>query len=277
MTIRDALRSSALPLLDADLILAHILDKPRTWLLAHAEEELEPKFEKRFGKLLARRKEGEPMAYITGTREFFGRQFIVTTDVLIPRPSTEGLVELALKYLSKPATVLTVLDSGIVGIAKVLHTGSWNTIIDVGTGSGCIAVTLALEGRTEHIIGVDTSPEALIIARENAERLGAGDRVTLACADGPNFVSGCREPFVLLTNPPYIPAGTKLHRSVRDFEPAAALFAGPDGLGLLRPLVLAARKNPACKGIVLELREDQVPTVENLLRGKRRSHKFQVA
>ncbi|MFA5800526.1 MAG: peptide chain release factor N(5)-glutamine methyltransferase [Candidatus Peribacteraceae bacterium] len=266
MTIRELCVSAGVDHLDAELILAHILKKPRTWLLAHDDEELDPSLEKRFGKFLARRKKGEPIAYITGEKEFFGRSFRVTTDVLIPRPATEGLVELALKYLSKPATVLTVLDSGIVGIAKVLHTGSWNTIVDIGTGSGCIAITLALEGRKERIIGVDTSPEALNIARENAERLGIRDRVTLACADGPGFVSGCMEPFVLIANPPYIPAETELHRSVRDFEPSAALFAGPDGLAVLRPLALAARNNPACKGIVLELREDQVDAIEDILR-----------
>ena len=269
MKIRELQASSGIPKLDAELILALILKKPRSWLLAHDDEELEPSLEKRFETLLARRKKGEPIAYITGEKEFFGRQFTVTPDVLIPRPSTEGLVELALKYLSEPISMRTELDSAVAGISKVLHAGSWNTIVDIGTGSGCIAVTLALEGRKERIIGVDTSPEALAVARENAERLGVGTRVTLACLDGQDFVLGCMEPFVLIGNPPYIPAEAELHRSVRNFEPAAALFAGPDGLDVLRPLALAARNNPACKGIVLELREDQVTTVDDLLKKQR--------
>jgi len=262
VTFKELCVSAGIDNLDAELILAHLLKKPRTWLLAHDDEKLEPALEKRFGKLLARRKEGEPIAYITGEKEFFGRKFAVTPDVLIPRPSTEGLVELALKYLSKPAAMTAELDSGIAGITKVLHAGSWNTVVDIGTGSGCIAITLALEGRNERIIGVDISKKALMIADENARRHGVSDRIEFIQSDGIKFIAGFKESFVVISNPPYIPKRIRLPDTVIKFEPALSLYAGPEGLDILRPLAKASSRNPACKGIVLELREDQIPIIQ---------------
>ena len=160
-----------------------------------------------------RRATHEPVAYITGVREFYGREFVVSPAVLIPRPETEGLIERALPVEG--------------------------TVVDVGTGSGCVAITLALACPRARVIATDVSTDALAIARENASRLGA--RVEFLQA---SLVPADLKPDVIVSNPPYVPERDRASLSidVRDFEPAGALFAGPDGLDVIRALVPAARR-----------------------------------
>jgi release factor glutamine methyltransferase len=261
MIIRDVLRSAGIPRLDAEVLLAHVLGRPRSFILAHDGETLSSSDARMFQHLSLRRAKGEPIAYILKEREFFGRPFFVTPEVLIPRPATEGLVELTLEFLKNPKSMKKTLDTDIVGLAHVLRSGDWNTIVDVGTGSGCIAITLALEGRHERMIAVDVSERALRVAKENAKRHNV-EHIECIQADGPTFVSMLKEPFVIVSNPPYIPEETMLDSTVSVYEPHAALFAGPKGFDIIRPLATAARNNSACRGMVLELREDQSRFVE---------------
>ncbi len=220
--------------------------------------------------MLQRREAGEPAAYILGHREFHGRRFLVNQHVLIPRPATEGVVDLALKMLSGAVSDHHhTVDSGIVALSRVFGVPTAaQTIIDVGTGSGCIAVTLALRLPRARVIAVDVCDRALAVCKENAGRHGVGDRLQFVHGDGIEFVHQHKEPFVLISNPPYVPNDSpETEPAVREFEPAGALFAGADGLGVLVPLSHAAARNPHCTGMVLECREDQVTAIHATLGG----------
>ena len=173
-------------------------------------------------RLVLRRMTHEPVAYITGVREFYGREFMVTRAVLIPRPETEGVVE------AVPSGVLANPSAG------------QPVALDIGTGSGCLAITLALEHPYVRVIATDVSREALGMARENAQRLGA-DRVEFL--ESALVPPGLPPLDLIVTNPPYVPEGDResLAPDVRDFEPAQALFAGEDGLDVIRALLPLAR------------------------------------
>lgn len=254
MRIKDA---------DAEILLAHICGKSRTWIMAHDEHTLTPAQKHQWNMVKKRREQGEPIAYITGEREFFGRSFHVDPSVLIPRPSTEGLVEMVLALarekseIRNPKYEIRVLDAGIIGISEIWGTlADIHTIVDVGTGSGCIAITLACELPEIHIIALDISAAALRIARKNAKRHRVGERIHFLQGNLLEPVLGIQEPFLLVSNPPYIPEGEKLPHDVAAYEPSIALRAGPDGLAVLHPLLAAARSHPACMGFVVECRED---------------------
>ncbi len=219
-------RGSGSPRLDAELITAHALGLRRIDVyLQHdrplREDELVP-----LRDLVRRRGQGEPVAYLVGEREFFGRAFRVTRDVLIPRPETETLVELVLAWAR-----------GRAGTA-----GEGLRIADAGTGSGCIAVTLAAELPGAHLLAGDVSPAALAVARENAARHGVAERVDIRegawCAP---FADG--DPLDgVVSNPPYIATAEMdgLMADVRGHEPHLALEGGADGLAAYRILVPAA-------------------------------------
>jgi release factor glutamine methyltransferase len=219
MTIREALREMRgeaaerrLNPRDADLLLAEALGRSVEWLLAHDDEEIAAGDYESYVDLLRRRFAGEPLQYIRGRCEFYGREFLVDRRTLIPRPETEHLVESAVSLIPRDGR-----------------------IIDIGTGSGCIAVTVALERPDLAVFATDISVEAVVAARENAVRLGAA--VGFAVADA---VEPLRGPFdAILSNPPYIPQGEMpyLQREVREHEPGVALSPGGDGLGIVRQLI----------------------------------------
>jgi release factor glutamine methyltransferase len=169
-----------LPASEARLLLGHVLDKPSSWLIAHEDEVLDENAMLNFASLAARRAGGEPVAYLVGRREFFGRDFTVSPGVLIPRPETELLVELA-----------------VAGLGA----GSTARILDLGTGSGCIAVTLALELPQAQVSAIDSSAAALAVAKVNAQRHGA--RLRLRQSDWYAALSGERFDLIV-ANPPYI-------------------------------------------------------------------------
>lgn len=213
------------------------------WLIAHDTDALTAEQASTFDALLARRLAGEPIAYVTGVREFFGRPFMVTPDVLIPRPDTELLVERALACLppDRPADVL-----------------------DLGTGSGCVAITLALQRPEASVVAVDRSPAALTIAARNAAALGA--RVEFLESDWLAALAGRRFD-IIVSNPPYV-AATDPHLARGDvrFEPVSALAAGSDGLADLRRLVAAAPDHLRPGGrLLLEHGCDQASAVRALL------------
>ena len=207
--------------LDAELLLAHVLDVSRANLVARDERELTPEEQGDFERLLARRMAGEPLAYLTGTREFWSLELEVTRDVLVPRPETELLVEWALSFPRRRESSFRV--------------------VDIATGSGAIALAIAKECPTARIAGTDISQAALQVARRNAEthRLTnvsfiEGDLRQLdACLRGHDEFD------VIVSNPPYVAEGDP-HLAELRFEPALALTSGPDGLDALRAIVAGA-------------------------------------
>lgn len=203
--------------LDIRVLLGHALGVNRAWLIAHEHDALPPVALASYEKLLARRLAGEPAAYLLGEREFFGRRFRVTPDVLIPRPETELLVELALEKLApgKPARIL-----------------------DLGTGSGCIAITLALERPDCGVIAVDQSAAALAVAKQNAVHLGA--KLGFYSGNWYQALPQDTEKFdLILSNPPYVAEGDP-HLAALAHEPASALASGADGLDDIRLILKGA-------------------------------------
>ena len=226
------------PRLTAELLLAHALGCDRVRLYLDFEKPLREPELAVFRDLVRRRADGEPTAYLTGRRDFFGRTFAVDPRVLVPRPETELVAEAALAALPEGGRAL-----------------------DLGTGSGVIAVTLALGRPGARVLATDASEEALAVARDNAARLGAvvelahGD-LWAAVHDGDRFD-------VVVSNPPYIPAAelASLSREVRR-EPCKALDGGPDGLDLLRRVVAGAPAHLVPGGtLVVEMHESHVRSV----------------
>ncbi|HYW74003.1 MAG TPA: peptide chain release factor N(5)-glutamine methyltransferase [Pyrinomonadaceae bacterium] len=205
------------PRLEASLLLEHAIKRDRTFIIAHSEVELSPEQSQAFERFLARRADGEPLQYITGHQEFFKLDFEVTPDVLIPRPETELIVETILD-LFPPATPFRFAD--------------------VGTGSGCIAISILCEREQAHATAIDQSARALEVARRNAARHQVTERLRVAESD--LFTSLRREEVfdAIVSNPPYIPEGevATLQREVQR-EPSAALAGGRDGLDVIRRLL----------------------------------------
>ncbi len=222
--------------LEAELLLAHTLKISRTMLLARLEETIEPDLAAQYASIVARRSQHEPLAYILGHREFYGLDFVVDRRVLIPRHETELLVEIALERARRMA---------------------WPVIVDVGTGSGAIALSLARHLTDARIFATDLSCDALAVARINASRLNL-DRVQFLADD---LLTLVEEPFELLVaNLPYIPSTRygQLAREVRDYEPRLALDGGFDGLAVMRRLSaqLKQRARPGSK-VLFEISEEQ--------------------
>lgn len=236
------------PRLDADLLLAHVLDVNRAGILARPDRILTPKELTRFRDLVARRSEREPLAYVLGYREFYGFQFAVDRRVLVPRPETELLVEKGL------------------GIAS--RGGAPCSIADVGAGSGAIAVTLAVHLPLATVIAIDVSEGALEVTSLNALRHGVTDR--MRCLRG-DLLEPLQEPADLITaNLPYVTSGEWCHLSpeIRLYEPRAALDGGPDGLEYIRRLLQGAGSHLHPGGsLLLEIGASQGAAVTALAQG----------
>lgn len=231
---------------DAETMLLHLLGKNRAWMLAHMDDELGYECAEQYIALLERRFAGEPMQYIFGETEFYRLPFRVTRDVLIPRPETEHVVEKVLELAAKFSNP---------------------RIVDVGTGSGAIAVALAHELPEAEVTATDISAAALNVARENALRNNVAEHVRFVEGDLLDPVAG--EQFdVVVSNPPYVSWGDRasLAAEVRDYEPGQALFAGADGLDVYRRLIPQAFAALAQDGyVVLEIGYGQEPPVGALL------------
>jgi release factor glutamine methyltransferase len=260
------------PRLNAEVLLMFVLGVHRAYLYAHPERELTPEEEARYDEVLAQRSTGMPSQYITGHQEFWGLDFVVSPAVLIPRPETEHLVE-------------TVLE-----LARGLPHPK---IVDVGTGSGAIALALAHELRSAEMYAVDLSADALEIAEANASRLQLDGRVKFAQCDvlmpiqnqvvipsevnlpkadersrGTPIVAGFSDFDFVVSNPPYVgfDEADKVQKSVRDFEPKTAVFAGERGLDIIGPLIEQAHRALKPGGwLAMEIGYSMRDAVVNLL------------
>jgi len=217
--------NSDTPELDASVLIAHILNKPRTWVMAHPELTLTPSQQNQLDAALVRLENGEPFPYVLGHWEFFGLDFDITSDVLIPRPETELLVEKAIIWLQE---------------SKVRR-----TIADVGTGSGAIAISLAVNIPDADVLATDISSKALQVAKQNSIKHGVNERIEfiecdLLPTDPSAFILQHSSLDLLCSNLPYIPTETLSQLSVFGREPTVALDGGADGLNLFRRLLTIA-------------------------------------
>ena len=219
--------SSESPRLDAEILLCRTIDMPRSYLFAHPEDELDPLTAERFASVLERRIGGEPMAYIMGTREFWSHELLVSPATLVPRPETELLVELALREIPRKA--------------------EWQ-ILDLGTGSGAIAIAIAGERRMCQVTAVDISADALAVARENVRMLALGN-VELELGSWTEPVRERRFK-VIVSNPPYVRSDDEALLKLQH-EPQSALAAGADGLDAIRVLAAECGAILADEGVLL--------------------------
>jgi release factor glutamine methyltransferase len=277
MDIRAALRTGICHLRDADvasytlaaeLLLLHVLRRDRAWLYAHPEEPIHSQDLDAFLSLIARRANGEPTQHLNGTQEFWNLEFEVTPDVLIPRPETEHVIEVALDRLA-----LREVRAG----RPQKTDGEGFLIADIGTGSGCLAITLAKELLGATIYATDISPAALAVAKRNAARYKVEERIHFLEADlrDPNFMcipnftaSGISEFDLIVSNPPYVARrdAETLAREVRDHEPPVALYGGEEGYELYGDLIALADHRLKPGGIfVAELGHDSLAAVQPLL------------
>src|SRR5467141_202899 len=243
--------------LAAELLLLHVLGRDRTWLYAHPEEQVSSADAHRFFELLARRASGEPTQHLTGKQEFWGLEFEVTPDVLIPRPETEHLIEVALDRLA-----VRVLRAG----RKQTLTGEGLQIADIGTGSGCIAIALAKELPAAAIYATDISRPALAVAQRNAARQNVAARVRFSQGHLLHGIAPLLD--LIASNPPYIGRreAASLMREVRDHEPEIALYGGEEGYELYADLITQAAAHLKPTGLlVLELGHNSLPPVQTLL------------
>jgi release factor glutamine methyltransferase len=247
LTVRQALAQAGLAPIDAQVLLAHVLDTDRAWLVAHATDPLARSDAEAFFTLARRRRDGEPVAYLTGKREFWGLSLAVDRSVLIPRPETETLVECALRTLPSDRPL---------------------RVLDAGTGSGAIALAIARERPHVQMLATDVSAAALAVATRNAERMKLGN-VRLLQSDWYEQLSVGEVAFdLIVSNPPYV-ADADPHLAEGDvrFEPVTALRGGHDGLAALRVVVGGASAWLAPGGVlIVEHGYDQADAVRALMR-----------
>lgn len=222
------------PALCVDVLLCHVFGLKRTDLVLERDMRIDKGME-RFEELLQRRASGEPLAYIIGYREFFGRDFLVSEDTLIPRPETELLVECALEEVKR-------IQKGKNGLGEQESEANKLTFLDAGTGTGCIAITMLAENTDLQGIALDKSSGALAIAKQNAQVHSVAPRLQVMVGDFTTSLIKAKSLDLYLTNPPYISQEEYegLSPEVRDFEPATALVPGPSGLEHARAIIAHA-------------------------------------
>jgi release factor glutamine methyltransferase len=233
---------------EAGSLLALALDRDRSFILSHADHEISPAQLEIFREYVEQRASRKPLQHITGRQEFYGLEFEVTPDVLIPRPETELLIDTTLKLVEQDRSIF---------------------ICDVGTGSGCIAVTLLNRLPAARAVAVDVSPAALEVAQRNATRHAVSDRIEFVLSDCFEALDPHRGSFdLIVSNPPYVADGALdgLQREVRDFEPRMALEAGADGLSIIRRLVTDSEAFLKTGGyLLIEIGYDQHEAVDQLV------------
>jgi release factor glutamine methyltransferase len=245
VNVGQALAQCGLASVDAQVLLAHVVQRDRAWLVAHRDDELATAHADAFAALAKRRGEGEPVAYLTGTKEFWGLPLRISNAVLVPRPETETLVDLALEWIAR--------DAG-------------TRILDLATGSGAVALAIAHERPRAQVTATDVSSAALAVARDNATRLGLAN-VECVESDWWDALAGRRFD-VIVSNPPYVAAGDPhLRQGDLRFEPEIALVAQSDGLSALRTIIANAGQFLDPSGaLAVEHGYDQSDAVQGLFR-----------
>lgn len=241
------------PRLSAELLLAHVLELPRIRLYTDYDRELPAALLERFRELVRRAGEHEPIAYLTGRAQFFNLNLVVTPDVLIPRPDTETLVENAIQFARHT-----------VGLESP-------RVLDLCTGSGCIAIAVATGLKTATVVATDVSEAALAVAAGNAHKAGVNGRITFLHGDLFDALPDAGPFDLVLANPPYIATGkiAGLDRNVRDFEPRVALDGGPDGLQFVRRIAAGAGKHLSPGGrLYVEIAFDQGQAARGIASGE---------
>lgn len=236
------------PRLDAEILLAHALKKKRIDLYVSHDQVPEQQLRDTFRELVKQRTEGCPVAYLVGKKEFFGLDFQVNQNVLIPRPDTECLVDAALRLAKKEG---------------------WKRILDIGTGSGCIAIALAKHLPGSTVCAVDISEKALEVARGNARNHQLDTRVEFLCGSLLGPVLGMELFDAIVSNPPYIPATEieELEIGVKKYEPRSALDGGPEGLDIISKIIKQAPASLKNGGhLLIEVGAGQAETVGNLIK-----------
>jgi len=237
------------PRLEAELLLSHVLGTDRIHVIADADRSLSASELESFREAIKRRRKGEPVAYIRGQKEFYGRVFRVDRRVLVPRPDTETLIDVAL--------------------GRTRHCSLGARTLDVCTGSGCVAITLARERPTSTLCATDISADAIAVARDNALRLGAAHQIRWLVGDLCDPLSPGHDRYdLVVANPPYIPERDyeSLPPDIKEFEPRVALLAGEDGLSVIRRLVAEAPRYMLSGGVIaLEVGAGQAAAVSALL------------
>ena len=205
--------------LDSEIILSHVIKKDRKYIILNSKEKLNKEKIKRFNKLINRRKKGEPVAYLINKKEFWNETFYVNKDVLIPRPDTELIIEQVIKSYSK---------------------NSRSSVLDIGTGSGCILLSILKERPNFYGTGIDISKKSIIVSKYNAKMLKLSNRVKLYNSDVDNFNNGKYD--IIVSNPPYIEFKSLkyLEKNVVNFEPKLALNGGSDGFSEIRKVISKA-------------------------------------
>jgi release factor glutamine methyltransferase len=272
MVLKEALSSAVAqleqaqvgsPRMNAEVLLMFVLACDRAYLYAHPERALTTDEQERYEKALAARCLGVPAQYITGHQEFWGLDFLVNPSVLIPRPETEHVIETVLELERERSAEIGPQGGKVAPPLK---------LVDVGTGSGCIALALANEFPHAEIVAVDISAPALETARINAARLGLERRVRFLPSDLLADLAAGAEFDYVVSNPPYVgeDAPAKVQREVREFEPRVAVFAGPTGMEAYRRLIPQAREVLQPRGwLVMEIGYSIEPAVRVLLEGWR--------
>ncbi|MEM9988092.1 MAG: peptide chain release factor N(5)-glutamine methyltransferase [Pseudomonadota bacterium] len=233
--------SSPTPMLDARQLICLTSGLSHSELIAQENEPFPAELYGALEGVVARRQAGEPMAYIRGSQEFYGRDFSVSPAVLIPRPETEMLIDATLQLSPLPTS-----------------------IVDLGTGSGCIIATLLAALPDATGVGVDISEKALAVAQKNCDQLGVADRVTLTCDDFASPLKACFD--LIVSNPPYVEEAAQLPICVADYEPPLALFAGADGLKAYRQLAPVIERGLKKDGVaLLEIGTGQGAAVQSLM------------
>ena len=241
------------PRLNAELLLLFVLNRERAYLYAHPERELNADEQSRYDEVIQERARGCPTQYITGHQEFWGLDLLVSPAVLIPRPETEHVVETVLELLK---------EHPLEGVGKL-------KFLDVGTGSGCIALALASELPQTEIHACDISDDALEMARTNAARLGLSNKVGFRKSDLLAAYAGKQFDFII-SNPPYVGEADadKVQKQVREFEPKIAVFSGREGMEIYRRLIPQAHDALRPGGwFVAEIGYSEEDNVRNLLAG----------
>jgi release factor glutamine methyltransferase len=242
--IREALAQCGLVPVDGQVLLAHVVEQDRAWLVAHRDDDLPKVQADAFFALAKRRRDGEPVAYLTGIKEFWGLALRVSSAVLVPRPETETLVELALEWIPRDSEV---------------------RVLDLATGSGAVALAIAHERPRAEVMATDVSSAALAVARDNASHLGLRN-VTCVASDWWSAIDGTFD--VIVSNPPYVaPGDPHLQGDDVRFEPSSALVPPGDALSALRVIVAGACKHLAPGGaLAVEHGYDQSEAVQALFR-----------